>query len=288
GAADLAAGYIYDVSFGDGDRLSIPQEAGNAAGVPVVHEYGEPGTYLIQATATDTNGVVGPLTTFSVFVGDATVENMNAAIGETVELGGSIFLLELDTEQELNLLLITIATLGDNAGATFDIVVTSNANRPNLRVSVPAGYRLILNGMTFVGGSPAFILDAGEVIVNGGITVPGSGSGTFVNTTPNAAAEITGIRHRLAFSRKLPIAIPRAHAVPMISTGITGRRYRGAFQETATIPARTKSIAQSMRLTHCRFRAGHRPTNAGSISQAIGTGARSSVRAKPSARSRVG
>lgn len=95
---------------------------------------------------------------------------------------------------------ITITTPGVGTwDVTIDTIVfafvagasdTAQTIAVGLKAAIDAG-DIAVNVSVPVAGVMTVTADvAGEVFVNGGITVPGGGVGTFVNTTPNGAAEL--------------------------------------------------------------------------------------------------
>ena len=83
--------------------------------------------------------------------------------------------------------------------STKDIDIVVNLEQGNYgagrRVSVPEGYRLVINGasrnVVFQGSSPALTLDAGTLLVHNGVT--------FTNTTdaPTILVTVRGRGYRL-------------------------------------------------------------------------------------------
>ena len=66
---------------------------------------------------------------------------------------------------------------------------TAQTIAEGLKAAVDAGSVPVVTGAVVAGVFTVTADIAGEAFTNGGITVPGAGVGTFVNTTPNAAAE---------------------------------------------------------------------------------------------------
>src|SRR5207245_8399056 len=71
-AADQAAGFTYQITWGDGSPLqTISRSPGNAAGVKLDHVYTTPGAYTVQMTATEKDdGTSAPVS------GSATIQSV--------------------------------------------------------------------------------------------------------------------------------------------------------------------------------------------------------------------
>jgi hypothetical protein len=54
--ADEAAGFTFQIDWGDGTSQNIAPTQGNGAGTAVEHVYTETGTYTVTMTATDQAG----------------------------------------------------------------------------------------------------------------------------------------------------------------------------------------------------------------------------------------
>jgi hypothetical protein len=80
---DQAAGFVYQINWGDGTTLTIPRTAGNGSGVAVDHVYTTPGTYTVKVTATEDGG------TTSAAVSSSLTEQTVQMQGGTLAVGGT-------------------------------------------------------------------------------------------------------------------------------------------------------------------------------------------------------
>jgi uncharacterized delta-60 repeat protein len=69
---DQAAGFTYQVTWGDGTADSVPRTPGNGTGVSLPHAYAAVGTYTIAVQATDKDGGVSPVFSYILPVAPAT------------------------------------------------------------------------------------------------------------------------------------------------------------------------------------------------------------------------
>jgi hypothetical protein len=84
--ADTAAGFIYNVTWGDGTTQTIPRTPGNGAGVAVDHVYTTPGSYTVGVSATEDGG-----STSAAFSRSLTVQAVEYQKGtDTLAVGGTL------------------------------------------------------------------------------------------------------------------------------------------------------------------------------------------------------
>ncbi len=96
----------------------------------------------------------------------------------------------------------TVSITAPDAGTwtlTIDTIVfsfiaaaadTNQTIAVGLKAAIDAGSTAVVTGIVTAGVFTVTANIAGELFVNGGITLGGAGTGTFINTTPNAAAEL--------------------------------------------------------------------------------------------------
>ena len=88
-SVDQAAGVTYLINWGDGTPVqTIPQSAGNGAGVLATHDWAAPGTYQLKVTATDKDGgvsaeAVHTIVIQSILIGDGCCDDTALVIGGT-------------------------------------------------------------------------------------------------------------------------------------------------------------------------------------------------------------
>jgi hypothetical protein len=104
-AADQAAGFTYQITWGDGSPVqTIVQSPGNGAGVTVNHVYTTPGTYAVGVTATEPDDGTSAPATGSVTVGPVQLQGDTLAVGGT-RGNDTIILRPADALGNINVLL---------------------------------------------------------------------------------------------------------------------------------------------------------------------------------------
>ena len=87
---DEATGFIFEVDYGDGSRQTVSPTAGNGSGMLVEHVYTEAGSYTISVTATDQSDQTSQLTTHSIEIKVAELQDDPHHAGQTaLFVGGS-------------------------------------------------------------------------------------------------------------------------------------------------------------------------------------------------------
>jgi len=105
---DRAAGFIYTINWGDGTPVqTIPRTPGNGSGISIDHVYAAPGSYTVQATATEDGGSNGTVS-HSVVIKSAEMQGNTLAVGGG--LGSStIVLVPADTLGDISVRLNTVS-----------------------------------------------------------------------------------------------------------------------------------------------------------------------------------
>lgn len=197
--ADMTAGFTFVIDWGDGTTLTA-----NDTLVSVQHNYAHPGTYTISVTAEDKDGGVSAVSTHLVQVidgGDLSPTQFDAIVDQTINTGESSITFEPDSGSETRELLKTIALLDPYPvpGSSFELVIDSNTSTNGLNISVRAGYVLVINGMTFVGASPALVVNSGTVLISNATFANASETATLVVNDGSLTVRDSVIHESTAF-----------------------------------------------------------------------------------------
>jgi surface-anchored protein len=192
-AADQAAGFAYTVDWGDGssgqpDTQTVPAAPGNGIGVNLTHAFTAPGSYTVQLTATNKDGLVSDPVTQTVTVGTAEVENGTLFVGGTS--GADLIVITPGPDHQIHVSVHQThggnsAFAADFAGAGLaGIVVYGGPNDNTIAVSdavtLPAvlfggaGTNLLVGGggpSILVGGNSTDVLTGGlgrSILIGGG------------------------------------------------------------------------------------------------------------------------
>jgi hypothetical protein len=88
----LAAGFTYTIDWGDGSPAqTIAAAPGNGAGTTEAHVFGHAGSFTVQATATDDNGLASDLATASIAIAATAPQVVNIAVAEQSRNGLTSF-----------------------------------------------------------------------------------------------------------------------------------------------------------------------------------------------------
>jgi len=185
--ADEAAGFTYDIDWGDGSRQTIDPSPGNGAGVSVKHKYTKTGTYSVQVIATDKDGATSQVT------GQTDVSNVLFDNG-TLTVGGTV---GADTIQVVHGSLtvtingVQVAYFADESesmvqcvlvfgGAGDDVILVDSSITAAVEIDGGEG------NDTLQGGGGSNVLDGGagdDVLVGGpgpNVIIGGDGDNTFI------------------------------------------------------------------------------------------------------------
>jgi Ca2+-binding RTX toxin-like protein len=187
-ASHQAAGFIYDLYFGDGTFTQIPRTPGNGTGVTVTHQYTTPGIYSAQFVAVDISGTIGWVTQ-TVTVSAVTSDGLQDVVDEIITGGLAEPVVEVTTtdEGELDSVIAAIESVAldpDATGPPVEIVLDLGGfDYSGKEIAVPAGLIVTIENGTLTGASPALIVSSGTVIADGV---------TFTNSTAAATILVNG------------------------------------------------------------------------------------------------
>ncbi len=175
-----AAGFIYDVTFGDGTSTQVARTSGNATGVAVTHLYATPGAYTISVTATNVNDVTSAVATGTVSVAAVAPSALQDVVDAIIDTGTAQPMVEVTTADETDLVAVITAieslTLDlAPADPPMEIVLDIGGETyTGKEIAVPAGVVVTFKNGTLTGASPALTVVNGTVIAE---------NVSFVNST---------------------------------------------------------------------------------------------------------
>jgi hypothetical protein len=187
--ADQAAGFRYQIDWGDGSQQTVAATPGNGSGVTVEHAFPASGNLTVQVTPVDKDGVVGTMMAFPVAVVPAAVQNGVLTVGGTSG-DDTVFIALAPFGPGLASASVTLngAGLGTFAGVSR-VVAFGGAGNDTIRVSARALIPAELYGGdgndTLQGGPGANILVGGagdDTLIGGGgrnLLIGGIGADTL-------------------------------------------------------------------------------------------------------------
>jgi hypothetical protein len=201
-AADQAAGFTYEVTWGDG---SATETYTGLTGIPASHVYATPGNYTASVTATDQDGATGPAATLSVPIRRAELQGTNLAVGGTTGndhfnftpgAGAGNLAVTVNGVRQGTFAVTGSVTIFGEAG-TNTVTINGTTSADTFTID-PAD--VVMDGTTFDGnsiqawrlngrgGNDTFIVDPGGVATIDG----GTGNSTLAGSNTTNNWSITG------------------------------------------------------------------------------------------------
>ncbi|HEY1683259.1 MAG TPA: Ig-like domain-containing protein [Tepidisphaeraceae bacterium] len=175
-SADLAAGFIYTVNFGDGTTQTIQRSPGDNSGQTVTHAYSSSGNYTVSVTATDKDNGVSSAATSAIAIAGVNLSSSIASIAEGTTFSGTVATID-DAAAYGNGNFTASINWGDGTTTTGSIVSDGNGT-------------FSINGAHAFGDGPATFTITVTVTANGSQTTSAAGNITVKNVPPTLG--ITG------------------------------------------------------------------------------------------------
>jgi hypothetical protein len=174
------AGFAYSINWGDGSLNSTSAAAtGNGSGVGFTHVFTAavtvPTSYTVALTATDEDGGANTVTQ-SITILPLTSANLQTVINQQ----GSITFLVASSTQTSNVVHVVDGLTAQAAPVTVTLNLGGGTYTTDTHVTAPTNLKFVVANGTLVGGSPALVVDSGDVELDNVMTSNTTNAPTIV------------------------------------------------------------------------------------------------------------